>query len=351
MAITAYAWQMVDNDGYVDLVQADGNDMEQHNTFINNRIDGWVLASLPLSRLDLEGNWQASSNWEVPIMDKGLMKEWEGNNGVRLADVNSDGFIDIIQADGDDSDQHLTFLNNRKNGWELSRFGRFQSWTKAVLPKNSGGGDNALQLADLNKDGYIDLIQADGDDPAQHLALLNDGKGKWELNPGWVIPLIDNGGFTESGGDGDNGLRVLDVNGDGYPDLVQADGVDQRTVLLNDKVSNWSVSPLYEIPEIDNGGFTENSGDNDNGVRLVDVNGDGLVDILQADDEDQRVVYLNNGNGGWLGQSAWKIPVIHNGALPMTTVQATTVSALQTLTSTVSSTSFRLTAIASGMFT
>jgi len=304
----------VDNDGFVDIAVADGNDLQQHITYINNRTDGWVLVSLPVSRLDFETNWQVSSDWEVPIMDKGGFNEQngEGNNGVRLADVNSDGFIDILHADGNDSDQHVTFLNNGKNGWELSPLWQIPVLDKGGFTEEDGGGDNALQITDLNSDGFPDLIQADGDNPAQHQAFLNDGKGGWELSPGWFIPLIDNGGFTESDGDGDNGLRIADVNGDGYPDIVQADGNAQRAVLLNDQISDWTITTLFEIPDINGAGFTEDGGDNDNGVRLIDVNGDGLVDIVQADDQEQRAVFLNQGDGTWFGETDWQIPVIHS---------------------------------------
>ncbi|MBK6620228.1 MAG: VCBS repeat-containing protein [Saprospirales bacterium] len=151
----------VDNDGFVDIVVADGNDFQQHITFVNNRSDGWVLVSLPLSRLDFESNWQATSDWQVPIMDKGGFneKDGEGNNGVRLADVNSDGFLDILQADGNDSDQHVTFLNNGKNAWELSPLWQIPVLDKGGFTEEDGGGDNTLQLADLNADGFVDLHQ------------------------------------------------------------------------------------------------------------------------------------------------------------------------------------------------
>ncbi|MBK6620229.1 MAG: hypothetical protein IPG32_04895 [Saprospirales bacterium] len=191
-------------------------------------------------------------------------------------------------------------------------------------------------------------------------SLLNDGKGQWVLSPGWFIPLIDNGGFTESDGTGDNGLRLADINGDGYPDIVQADGKDQRIVLLNDRVSDWTASTLHEIPEIaeagfteagdgdsgrcqarawwisfrgtrqgglpkrrgsgqttgacvDNAGFTEDGGDGDNALRFADLNFDGFTDLIQADGKDQRDVYLNNGSNGWIKVRSWQIPMITLG--------------------------------------
>lgn len=306
----------INHDGFDDLVMADGNDMNQHLAFLNNRSDGWFLVSIPVGRVDFEGNWHISSDYQFPILDKGGFNEssGDGNNGVRFADVNADGFIDIVQADGNDSDQHVTYLNNGKNGWELTPLWQIPIVDNGGFTESDGSGDNALQMADLNSDGFPDLLMADGNAEDQHIAFINDRKGKFSLSADWSLPLIHGGGFTESDGEGDNGVRIIDVNGDSYPDIVEADGTDRAT-LLNDQRGQFVAVSNFIIEPIDNGGFTENGGDDDNGVRTIDINGDGLIDIVQADDADQRKVFLNRGDGTWLQNSeadSFNLPVIHD---------------------------------------
>jgi RHS repeat-associated protein len=304
----------VNNDGFIDIVQADGDAPDQHITFLNNGVDRWVLTTVPTTSLQLENNWQLTTSWEVPVMDRGGFTEDDGggDNGVRFADVNADGYVDIIQADGDESGQHLTFLNNGINGWEGT-----SRWQLPILDggftENDGSGDNAVQLADVNGDGFVDILQADGDDPDQHRTYLNNGVDGWVFTTDWLVPVMDNGGFTESDGNGDNGVRLADVNGDGLVDIIQADDSDQRRTLLNNGVNGWTTSTLWQFPVIDNGGFTENGGEGDNGVRFADVNGDGLVDIVQADGDDQRATFLNNGVNAWVSTTAWRVPVIDHG--------------------------------------
>ena len=64
--------------------------------------------------------------------------------------------------------------------------------------------------------------------------------------------------------------------------------------------ANYSV-PLYFV----------NSGTDDLGVRLADINGDGLADFIRADGEtSNKNIYLNKGDGtGWSPYAGWTIPV------------------------------------------
>ena len=308
----------VDRDGWLDLVQADGDDPNQHVTYLNDGASRWQLVTEPPNPLQLEYNWQLSTSWELPVMDRGGFTEEDGggNNGASFVDVNADGYVDIVQADGNEGSQHITFLNNGVDGWEGTSAWQFP-FLEGGFTETDGGGDNGVRLADVNGDGYIDILQADGDDLEQHRTYVNNTVDGWTLSADWVVPLIESGdpftdiaGFTEADGNGDNGVRIADVNGDGFDDIVQADDADQRLTLLNDGVAGWTPTDEWQIPEIDNGGFTEDNGEGDNGVRMVDVNGDGLVDVVQADGDAQRETFLNNGVDGWDATSDWEIPVM-----------------------------------------
>jgi len=76
----------------------------------------------------------------------------------------------------------------------------------------SGGRSTGLGLADINGDGWKDIVIADGNDMArQHLVVYyNQGDGTYPLNPDWESDDIDYHGH----------LAVGDVNNDGWVDVA-----------------------------------------------------------------------------------------------------------------------------------
>jgi hypothetical protein len=126
--------------------------------------------------------------------------------------------------------------------------------------------------------------------------LYNSGSGQTmttqAAGPSTVSAYVDTGSswatstiwappvpFVTSGGL-DNGVRIADVNGDGLPDIIQrytdASGADQSGAWLNTG-NGWATSTAW-IPPVS---FTSAMGW-DNGARIADVNGDGLPDIIQS---------------------------------------------------------------------
>jgi hypothetical protein len=72
--------------------------------------------------------------------------------------------------------------------------------------------DNSARMMDINGDGYVDQVY--GRDPNRY-AILNDGDGTWTGPPNsWSTPWY----FLNSSHQ-DTGLRIIDANGDGLPDL------------------------------------------------------------------------------------------------------------------------------------
>jgi FG-GAP-like repeat len=129
---------------------------------------------------------------------EGLPQAGSWRNSLAVADMNGDGFADLVtppERKGDGSPR--IFLGDGKGKWKLWQEARFSHTL------DYGG----VSAADLNKDGRMDLVFA------VHLngiyVFLNDGKGN----------------FTES----DEGLPrdyptrravTTDIDGDGYPDIV-----------------------------------------------------------------------------------------------------------------------------------
>ncbi|MEM9336909.1 MAG: SpvB/TcaC N-terminal domain-containing protein, partial [Patescibacteria group bacterium] len=105
------------------------------------------------------------------------------------------------------------------------------------------------------------------------------------------VPLYDNGDT--------DGYRPADVNGDGLTDLIKVDLFDGGgSVYINDGddfVENTPWTLAVPQPNV-NFFFASNN------VRVLDVNGDGLADIIWSADlwdnsAQYRAVYLNTGTG------------------------------------------------------
>ncbi|MBK7408716.1 MAG: hypothetical protein IPJ40_12025 [Saprospirales bacterium] len=113
----------------------------------------------------------------------------------------------------------------------------------------------------------------------------------------------------EDNGKGDNGVRLADVNNGGFVDIIQADGKIKRATFINNKVDGWEADTRWQVSVIAGADFTEDDdGEGDNGVRLADVNNDGFVDIIQADGENQRATFINNQVDGWVAVNQWQVP-------------------------------------------
>jgi YD repeat-containing protein len=223
------------------------------------------------------------------------------DTGIRLADLNNDGFVDIIQSKESGPDRKV-WINN-KTGWNQTDLFSIPVIGNNVFFVDSSGNDKGLRIADLNNDGFPDFIQGWGG--VRH-AWLNNGSGFGSDNIFWYLPTTDNCFIDSSGVD--QGVQLVDFNGDGKVDILQAkrSGSVRKAYLNTGKgwkdVSSLWVSPVYFSRDDASG--------SDYGTRLTDVNGDGLVDILQAfnfDAESSKVAYLNNGSG-WVLSAEYTPP-------------------------------------------
>jgi len=184
--------------------------------------------------------------------------------GVAAADINGDGKVDLISANvGDNTVSVLT--NNGSGGFVLAG-------TYSV-----GVGPTAVVAADVNRDGKIDLINANYYDNSLSV-LTNSGSGGFALSRTYAV------------GHGPYSITTADVNGDGKPDLISANGGDSTlSVLTNDGSGNFVLSATYAV------------GSSPQGVTAADVYGDGKIDLISANQGDNSLsVLTNNGIGGFV---------------------------------------------------
>jgi hypothetical protein len=156
-------------------------------------------------------------------------------------------------------------------------------------------------LVDVDGDGWLDLVVANGNDMArQPIAVYhNDGTGAFPLEPTWTSADVDYHGH----------LDVGDVNGDGLPDLVVAvylgpggfGDPGYAKLYLNDGAGAFHPLPDWISQE----SFATFS------VALGDADGDGDLDLACAcgdgyfgDPEPQRI-FMNVG-GTFEPVASWR---------------------------------------------
>ena len=209
--------------------------------------------------------------------------------GTRLADVNADGLPDLIDSywiqnststlsENVESEVHF----NTGSGWVKDP--NYNDVFPAPFTKAPAYSvDLGSRLADVNNDGLIDIIRSydkrfsDSDPDIDDISTyINTGSG-WEKDTGFVPPgpfIIGDHSDTS-----DRGYRLMDVNGDGFIDVTRSnDESSEPDRIWRNTGSNFS-GYNKSIPD----DFAEDYNNRgDTGLRLADLNGDNLPDIIDA---------------------------------------------------------------------
>jgi hypothetical protein len=168
-----------------------------------------------------------------------------------LGDLNHDGFPDVVVADGTGDLYVALSIRGADGGWEgLGGLGDVPGVrdTQECDDAVAANGNTAVALIDLNGDGFLDAVAAHPTQDAL-VVFLNDQTGSLNLQVNEIgVGLADAGGPLN--------VIVTDVNGDGVPDLVVADGAaDENTSGMCFNVpSVWGTQLSYLLGLV-GGGF------------------------------------------------------------------------------------------------
>ncbi len=149
---------------------------------------------------------------------------------VAVGDLNNDGLLDVVEAD-DGTDRYFLNQGNDPNGKVI--------WFPLLLLPDNGGFDNNIVIADLDNDGWNDILIADVDVDLPNCASRLDIHHNL-ANPPFVTFQEDTGNLpTDDGGplSGTHDVAVFDIDGDCWPDLVIGN-CDGTTVWINQGKGN-----------------------------------------------------------------------------------------------------------------
>ncbi|MFN3692674.1 MAG: LamG-like jellyroll fold domain-containing protein [Candidatus Paceibacteria bacterium] len=280
----------VNGDSYQDLVRFYGTQggQEFKSIYINNGLNGWTSTTT--------WNWSDMNLW---FSVEGSTQNSRNDYGTRFLDVNGDGLTDAITGfDNLDgwSDYKVVYINNG-SGWASS------TWVLPVfITKKLGGSstyDLGVRTGDINGDRLPDIVVSyvNGSGATSQEVYLNNGQNGWSQTTSWVVPEPFTNCATCTNPGLDLGTHLIDVNGDGLDDVVRSystSGTSTNKVYLNTG-TNWVLDSSVQLPT-----YFVMTGDS--GLRWVEVNGDGLIDLVR-NATTSRVTYLNSGTG-WtsLGQ-------------------------------------------------
>ena len=261
-----------------EIAYADFNKDGKHDIFLADH--GWDTNPFPggQNQLILSG----PTGWSVKTENLPARKDF--THCTAVGDINNDGNVDIFLGNVDTSTAPFNASILFGDGT-----GRFVESTSAVPAEIRGPiRFYAAQLADLNNDGWVDLVIGNsgdtGNTKAQSIIYWND-KGSYSNTRSTLLP----NGFFGARNEQILDIQAADFNGDGRKDLVLL------STQNNPFYDGWSLQVLSNQAE----GFVDISAEAFGGepahmgavrqatqspwfpfVKLVDLNGDGTLDFL-----------------------------------------------------------------------
>jgi hypothetical protein len=250
---------------------------------------------------DGKGNWTDSS--------KGLtMKNGSCGGGIAYGDINKDGFLDLAVADH--CSGVYVYLGDASGQWKAVTEGLFPPTVAGKITddetKQFFVGVEDIALGDINGDGCLDIVAA-ASDQGGFAVYLGDCTGKkWKQAKANGLPDIENPEPEDEDNAGwANRVVLVDMNGDGVLDVVASYFKGPRIWLGDGKGHFRSASDGLPSPQI--GGLYR-------GLDIGDVNEDGLLDLVAANDVNGPEVYLQQPGGTWKAMGD-VMPSLQNGAV------------------------------------
>lgn len=201
------------------------------------------------------------------------------DNGVRLIDLDGDGYLDVLLGDGGPRLTKIWKPAGRR--WELAPL------PTSLIQHEGAERPPAVRFGILDEGGAPAMIGGDG--PVKHCWIYD--RGRWALNDDRLRGLpVDV-----------DGLRLRDLDGDGRCEAIIVNR--DRGITESTGVYRWSVSgKMWEkLPfNLPAGAWSSGLQRLDSGLRFVDLDGDGIVnDVIFSDDDRFGAFAFTDLMNGW----------------------------------------------------
>nr|WP_288931791.1 VCBS repeat-containing protein [uncultured Allomuricauda sp.] len=203
---------------------------------------------------------------------------------IEKADVNNDGYIDILL--GGASDQPTTLFVQ-------SQQGKFTEKKTPAFLNDKIYEDTAALFIDIENDGDLDLfIVSGGNEFLEHSSLytdrlyLNDGKGNFTRNQQEALNSFPKSGKT---------IASLDFNQDGYLDIIVGNRIKPQnyprfspSIVYQNNAGTLKDVTSEIIPDLENFGMV-------NDILITDFNGDDKEDLIAVGEWTNIGFFKNEG--------------------------------------------------------
>ena len=254
----------MDNDGDLDIVSVEGDD--------DTNVRVWQNDGTP---------WGTWTSYVV-----GTANDFYGGLSIAIADIDNDGWLDIVVGDAFPS---VYVWKNDGTPWD-------GGWTKNMVWEDSGFvfyNIQSVAVGDFDNDGWLDIASGeswDGGNTPQVRAFKNDGSpfvGTW--------PSVTMGVGADTGV---NTVTVGDLDNDGCVDIISCDTACYVRGFQNDGTPFDAGWTGYVI------GDRTAAWEEVRTVSVGDIDNDGWLDVVSGDYENRIYVWQNDGtpwNAAWVG--------------------------------------------------
>lgn len=238
--------------------------------------DGWL--DLPVSSWCLGPSlvyWGPDMATFSEINPGGAPPMWV--NGIFVADFDGDGNPELLVANEvTDEGPHVpsfVFSYSGARGFVLAD----------SIPYPYSVGAQGIQPADLNNDGYLDLVISNTRDYET---------GSWDvrsyilMGPGPFGDASSCRGLPVPGG---HPTAIADLNSDGFLDIVFPSNANDATGWETDMIICWGKDAGYGPPDT-----TRLPVNNNWEAQIVDLNRDGWLDIIAVNGKDNQGYYTTD---------------------------------------------------------